>query len=502
MTDTMTTGVRPLPEALGRGDIAPRTGEWRVNECAPVRGVPVTSVEDRFMRVPMGNDKLSEIVRVHELVHAKVSPRDLRPWVARGIASEDSMRAVEEMRVNYLASTLGYDMNLIVDGSETQSGEHLAKTGDWRALVLMTMALAGTGGIKKFLTGVRRHNRVWGNVLNDIAKKAMKEMKRTGKEKLASTNVGRNGLPIGFSTTERIAEWADRMAGEAPAEKPSDDKSESGGDDTSDKGGDDEADTPKGATPTKKRGRPKLDDVDSGEASKKVRDSAILPSAPPSWMSLKVERLPLPEVLGGAIGKKRVASQVGKNPRRLHRLLTDPQKRVFDRVVRGKGGVVVIDASGSMSLSREQIREVVLSAPGCTVLTYTCFEWDKDENGEAVHTNAWVLADNGRICDEMPFSEGSGNGVDLPALEWAVAHRQRSSTPIVWVSDMGVSGMYDSFHDALTLKCVEYCERHNIVVVPDTTTASKYLTALANGERMKVRKPSRWKDVESKYLSK
>jgi len=502
VTETTLAGVRPLPEALGRDDIAPRTGEWRVNECAPVRGVPVTSVEDRFMRVPMGNDKLSEIVRVHELVHAKVSPNDLRPWVARGIASDEMLRAVEEMRVNYLASTLGYDMNFIVDGSETQSGEFLASNGDWRGLVLMTMALNGTGGLKKFLTGVRRHNRVWGNVLNEIAKKAMKEMKRVHPTKLASTSVGRSGLPSGFTHTERIAEWADRMGGEVPDTPKPDDAGSDGGSAESDKGDEDKGDEDKGETTAKKRGRPKLDDVDTGEASKRVRDSAILKDPAPSWMRLKVEHLPLPEVLGGAIGKKRVASQVGKNPRRLHRLLTDPNKRVFDRVVRGKGGVVVIDASGSMSLSRNQIREIVLSAPGCTVLTYTCFDWELDDDGEAVMNNAWVLADKGRICDEMPFSNGSGNGVDLPALEWAVANRKRSSTPIVWVSDMGVSGMWDRFHDALTLKCVEYCQRNNIVVVPDTETACKYLTALANGERIKVRKPSRWSEVERKYLKK
>lgn len=485
MTELMPTGVRPLPEALGRDDVAPRTGEWSVNECAPVRGIPVTSVEERFMRVPMGNDKLSEIVRVHELVHAKVSPQDLRPWIGRGIATEDAMRAVEEMRVNYLASTLGYDMSFIVDGSETQSGEFLASTGDWRGLVLMTMALNGTGGLKKFLTGVRRHNRTWGNVLNEMAKKAMREMKRVSARELASTQ----GLG-GFIHTERIAEWTDRMAGDAPSTpKPDDD----------DSAGDDEG---KIEVTTKKVGRPKLDDVDTSEASKKVRDSSFLKEGAPSWMRMKVERLPLSEVLGGAIGKKRVASQVGKNPRRLHRLLTDPNKRVFDRVVRGKGGVVIIDASGSMSLSRNQIREIVLSAPGCTVLTYTCLDWELDEYGEAVRPNAWVLADKGRICDEMPFSHGSGNGVDLPALEWAVANRKRSSTPIVWVSDMGVTGRHDRFHDALTLKCLEYCQHHNIVVVPNTETACMYLKALANGERVKVRKPSRWKEIERKYLKK
>ena len=39
---------RPLPEALSRRDEQP-VGEWNVNDCAPVRGIPVTGVRDKIM---------------------------------------------------------------------------------------------------------------------------------------------------------------------------------------------------------------------------------------------------------------------------------------------------------------------------------------------------------------------------------------------------------------------------------------------------------------------
>lgn len=483
---TTATNNRPIPEALGRWDVEPRSGAWDVRSCEPTRGVPVTSVEQRFMKVPMGDDELSQVIRAHELVHAKVSPRDLSMWVERGFATDEAMRSVEEARVNYLASTLGYNMKILVDGSETTTGERAVALNDWRGAVLFAVAVAGTDGSKKFLTGVRRHNKVWADVLNDMSKRLMKEIKKVGPTRLASTaNV--DGLLAGFAHVERIAEWVDRFAGDAPKDDK-DDNGESG----SGKSGDSKTD--EGDTPApKKRGRPRKDESDTADAVERSRKNDIVKSgyypAVPSWMKLKVEKVPLPDVLSGSLGKKRVASMSGKHPRRIHRMLTDPQRRVFDRVVKGKGGIVLIDCSGSMRLSREQVRDVVMASPGCTVVAYTVLDWQLDDNGEAVEPNAWILAHEGRICDELPFRRGAGNGVDLPILQWAVKNRRRQSVPIVWVSDGQVTGMGDNSHEMLYLKTVEYVMRHNIAVVSDTNEAVKYLTALGKGDRPQRRLP-------------
>jgi hypothetical protein len=488
MTSTMN---RPLPEALGRHDTEPRSGEWDVSSCEPTRGLPVTSVEQRFMRVPMGDDELSRVVRAHELIHAKVSPRDLRVWADRKIASDDAMRAVEEVRVNYLASTLGYNTKILLDGSEQMSGERAVALNDWRGAVLFATAVAGTGASKKFLNGVRRHNRVWADVLADFEKRLMKEIKKVGKDRLSSTHTT-DGLLLGFSHTERLAEWVDRIAGESPTpdeDEPTTDRTD-GGDSDTDADSGEEAKTP----PPKKRGRPRKDESrTSGAVSKSRTKSPIGGSyrdVIPSWMKLKVERVPLPDVLGGSLGKKRIASATGKNPRRIHRMLTDPQRRVFDKTVKGKGGIVIVDCSGSMSLTREQVRDVVMASPGCSVVAYTVRDWEIDENGEAVQPNAWVLADAGRICDELPFDRGFGNGVDLPILEWAVKNRKKQSSPIVWVSDGGVTGMGDNSHTMLYVKVIEFVKRHNIAIVDSPSTAVTYLTALANGERKATELPT------------
>lgn len=469
------TRNRPLPEMLGRGD-GFGGGTWQVDVCPPTRGTPVTSVEGRFMSVPMGNDPLSQAIRIHEMVHAKVSPSDLLPYVKRGFASEVSMRSVEEARVNYLASQLGYNMKVLLDGGESESGERLVAMDDWDTAVQFAIATIGTDGHKKFLTGVRRHNKVWASVLADIGKRVGRELKKAGVRRLSSTHANRDGLVEGFLITESIATWVDRLCDSKPDEPETDTEPD---DDTKGSKGD----TPSSDTP-KKRGRPKSSDDEKDDIGKAIEKSRKVASGGvvtvPSWFSLNVERLPMPDVLTGAMGRKRVASNSGKHPRRLHRYLTDPHKRVFDRTIKGKGGVVIIDCSGSMSLSRDDVMSIVTSSPGCTVLAYGVQSWDKGDDGEATVPNAWVLADGGRIVDTMP-EMGGGNGVDLPALKWAVEQRRSSRTPIVWVCDGHVTGYGDRGHATLTLQATEYCLSHNIAIVPNADSAVKYLNDLSSG---------------------
>ena len=106
----------------------------------------------------------------------------------------------------------------------------------------------------------------------------------------------------------------------------------------------------------------------------------------------------------------------------------------------GVVGVVVMDCSGSMSLSVEEIKEILTHAPGATVLGYS----DKGDEG----TNAWILAHKGKMVAEIP-KMGSGNGVDHPAIIWGVKAKQRPTSPVIWISDGGVCGKNAGFSDIL-----------------------------------------------------
>lgn len=482
---------RPLPELLGRKDTQ-SYGEWLVENCPPTRGVPGTSVESRIMRAPMANDPLSVAIRAHEMVHAKVSPNadDMVKWLSRGRASKESLVACEEMRVNHLASLAGFDLSVLADGSEEAAGERTVALNDWTFAVQFAISTVGTGSHKKFLTGIRRHNRTWATVLADIAKRAHKEMKKAtkhGTAELASTDKYEGLGPIGYSFTERLAEWIDRLSETPPKEKAPEEtpgKSSDEGESTETKA---DSDAPK------KRGRKPVDESAKDEADSAVDESRrVTPVGHGGygdvidWFPLKVEKCPMPTVLSGNMGKKRVASNTGKSPRRMHRLLTDPERRVFDRVIRGKGGVVVFDGSGSMRVTPSEVKRVVEAAPGATVFVYTMVDSKLDSDGVPVQPNCWMLAHKGRMVDEMPYKRGAGNGVDLPALRHAMEYRHRSTTPFVWVSDGMVTGKHDSYSDSLAMDTMKYVMKNNILVAPDVESAIVMLNKLTKGEAVKT----------------
>lgn len=142
-------------------------------------------------------------------------------------------------------------------------------------------------------------------------------------------------------------------------------------------------------------------------------------------------RLERPHV--GKIGSKRRAADTGRTIRYPSRALTDPSRRIFDRRQRAKDALVVLDLSGSMNYSIEQIDEILEAARGAVVVGYS-------SHPEPTSPNFWLLARDGQRVADLPDVPG-GNGCDGTALEYAIRHyRKRPTTPIIWVSDGGVHG--------------------------------------------------------------
>jgi hypothetical protein len=482
----MATIHTPHPELLSRKDVA--VGNWQVDSCEPKRGIPATNVVTKQMLAPSHDTDVARAIRAHEMMHAKVSPaHDFAQWISRGLASQQALIVAEELRVNYLCGKAGFNMKShLTDGSETADGERVSATDDWVAAVHMCIATAGTASHKAFLTGIRRGNRKWGKMLLTIGKQAMKEMDKSFKTgTLASTDVEKaSGLyPLGFIHTERIAEWIDRLAQFNPDDEPEEEK-ESG---ESDKG--DSEEEAVGGAGAKKDAEVKPKHTGTEKAKegtgvkRKIADvsATTASSRIPTWVELKIERLPMPKLTRGNLGKRKVASDTGRNPRRMHRLLTDPQKRVFDKTIRGMGGVVLIDASGSMSFTHDQIRRIVEASPGCTVAMYSTIGNN--------NTNLWILAEKGKMCDALPRA-GGGNGVDHPALEWAIKQKQRSSTPVIWVTDGGVTGQHDNMNDTLTMQCIKTSLKHNVIILPYVEEAVETLGKMKNGHKPKRSWPS------------
>lgn len=458
----------PLPEMLQRADEQNVGGEWSIGVCDAVRGEPYTNIIDKKMVVPTEDDEQARTIRAHEMMHAKVSPsHDYEKWVERDVASNTAMKAVEEVRVNYLIGKAGFDPKLLVDGSEMPAGERIAQSGDWAGAVFTTVGFTGTGGLNQFLTGVRRHNKEWADSLRELSRRVLKEIEKADKYgTLASTETCHvTGLsPKGFYEVERLAQWVDSLA------FPPKDENDDSTDDSKDDDGDDKG-KPSG-TSTK----PPVD----ASAMKKAKPVASSAGSSAQWAKMEVINCPKPRRTRGGIGKKRKASNVGTNPRRISRLLTDPEKRVFDSTKKGTGGVVLIDGSGSMHLSTADIMRITEASAGCTVAIYSTFSGNK-EGGRL-----YIVAENGRMVEKVDDERGGGNGCDGHAVRWAVKNA-RKGAPVVWVCDGYVTGWRDSAHANLTLECVNLVRKHNIRMAPDVDGAVKVLTDLRRGAT-----PKKW----------
>ncbi len=450
--------LRPLPELIQRRDgTNDEPGEWQIDPCPADRGVPRTAVLLKHMVVPVQNYQLDRVIRAHEMMHAKVSPGDRGPWLDRGIASSRALVAAEECRVNFLVNKAGFDISILEDGTEMNAGERIAERGDWAEAVYYMACLSGTGGVNKYLTGIRRHKPGWGPRLRRIHELLQKELRRIwrqeGRRSLTSTTTrtGRdpaNELIDGFFHTEAIAEYLDRLA-DSPISK---------------------------------------DDLESHRLQR-AEDAG-------TWAQLNVKEQNLTRHVPGGLGKRRIASNMGRNPRRLSRLLTDPQKRIFDRKVKGNGGVVLIDYSGSMSLSEKDVLEIMEAAPGCTVACYSTNDWDWDGK-----PNLWVLGARGRMTTNIPKSR-VGNGVDHPALVWAVQQKQRRSAPIVWVTDGGVVGPGCGYTDQLAMQCIKTCLKSKVLIRKSTEDAVELLHDLAADKRVEQWWPSYFRTTHRRVTGK
>lgn len=452
-----------LPDILGRKDFD--SGAWSVDETAMSPGQAWTFITERKMQIPGGDTELERSVRAHEMMHAKVSPAgSTKEWLDRGKVTLRALKSAEEIRVNELCKRVGFDMKRVFDGTEKPGGEFVAKNDRWEQAVYDVAACAGTGRLTEYLKGVRKHNPEWAKTLKVFADRLVKQISKVPDAALASTEVHRiSGLsPAGYAFTEGLAILIDSVA--KPAAPPEDDPHE---------------DEPGVSTPDagdEKDAKPKPAPISTEQAGK-----ITMPDEPGSaWDNLRIMRYPMPKSAPGGIGKKRRASQIGRVPRHINRMLTDPDRKVFDTVRKGKGGVVLIDGSASMEFSQDDIKRITQAAPGALVAIYC----SNKRTGDT--PNLMIIADKGRMVEELP-ERVAGNGVDGPAARWAVEQRQTSRSPIVWVTDGLAHGPSQRYTDSAGVECAEIAYKNGIIVRPNVEQAIKVLENLKRG-----RKPGRW----------
>jgi hypothetical protein len=156
------------------------------------------------------------------------------------------------------------------------------------------------------------------------------------------------------------------------------------------------------------------------------------------------------------------ASPEGSAVRYVHRWLTDGA--IFRRRARKRGGTILVDVSGSMSLEAEALDRLLLATPpGTRVAVYS----GSEDRG----TLRIVAEGTRRAAAEHLKTPGRGNIVDLPALEWLA----RQPPPRVWVTDGGVTGIGDRPSKLLGARCRALRQRAHIQRVSKLAEATALL---------------------------
>jgi hypothetical protein len=194
------------------------------------------------------------------------------------------------------------------------------------------------------------------------------------------------------------------------------------------------------------------------------------------WETLIVAKPQLTVSHTGKLGRRTVRSNEGKHPRYIDRLVTDPERRMFTRRTRSLGAVVVLDCSGSMGWDDEQLDQLISVCAGATVFAYS-------SDRSPTTPNAWVVAKRNQRVRHLPDFPG-GNGVDGPALMWAIRNlRYSSSSPVIWVSDGQVTGKYDSSSAELRREVKQICQKYGVLVAEDAPSAIRLVKRLQGKTR-------------------
>ena len=126
--------------------------------------------------------------------------------------------------------------------------------------------------------------------------------------------------------------------------------------------------------------------------------------------------------------------EYGVKPRQVHRIITD--RKVFKRRKHVAGGSLMIDCSGSMGFSSNDVKEIVNLLPASKIAGYVGYG---SSIGDDYDGDIRYIAQDGRMDIESIHSlqEYGANSIDYDALKWLAKQEE----PRIWVSDMQVVGV-------------------------------------------------------------
>ena len=407
--------ARPFPEAIdGR--------PWKIQESPTPRQA---GVGDGRMLVPFGTEMRERAVRLHEMMHVKITPAlAIQEAAAEHELPEDILQNCEDARVHGHLRRLGFgeEMTAMEGVISDFEIDQMAKRGELLQVAALGAAMYGTGEFKRLQEAIK----------DDTDKHYAFH---TGKDLSEHAMHGGKKIPE-FEQSVWMCQKLVELFGnpERPEEPSVKDVLQ-----------------PKRvyklAHEMLEKGTPEKIKVEKVKPEK-IKGGNEDPHADgKTWMKMEIITPDLTHELPKSMREKprKIPEASGRRLRRVGRLYHDG--RVFSRKLRKPGGgAVLIDVSGSMSLSGSDVLKLVQKFPGGVIATY-CSE---------AHNVGWltVIARNGKRCEEREMHpRGGGNGVDGPALDWIAKH----PGPRFWISDAGVYGGAEGL-----AYCVRVCTRFNI----------------------------------------
>ena len=449
-------------------------GGWGVSPAPLQRGASFTDFGTHEMAVPLGDSPADKAVRLHELIHARISPTQvpLELMSQLGVSST-AVRLAEEVRVNFvgrdvsvmvnrvnkagaieLSNTLG-DTYDLCDGTEKEVARKAVQNDSWNDALHIFLSTVNTE-VHKSVKRTLRKNKEWRGPLQVIEQSLDNKHRfiHYGHPWAGASTRSRfyvnNTVPVNYV-------WTDS------------------------KGNKQSTIIPQGFIHHTLALANDIDEWISNPPQRVNRRGRLSPEQVEAnanyeaWETLSFGLTSLTETTSAFLGRRKRPAMTGKYPTRPDRLLTDPERRIFRETVRAKGGIVVFDCSGSMNVSHDVVAHAVKQFAGATVVVYS--------HSRASLANAWVVARNGRMVsreefDNLPLNQG--NGVDGPVLRWAVRQRKHKEF-IMWVSDGQVTGKGDNQTEPMKVECAHLSIRHNIIGVNDCNEALQLLSDLKKG---------------------
>lgn len=195
------------------------------------------------------------------------------------------------------------------------------------------------------------------------------------------------------------------------------------------------------------------------------------------WAKMDIKYPPLVQSLGTKLlGKSKKNSDIGVNPKNMHRRLTD--NKVFVTKAKRKSGTVLIDVSGSMNLDVDDIFEIIKILPASTVAIYSGESHPGYDSPEKASGMLQIVGKDGRYVAEIP-EHGLNNLIDGPAIDWL----GRQAEPRILVSDLQFTGVnfnsktggevgvdVNLFADAMKV-----IAHKNILPIPDIEKAKEWV---------------------------